>query len=163
MTLTKHCRVCNQDKDKSEFAPAKSRHDGLEPLCRPCERQRSLDRYQRRKSDPAYVARCRKATQAWRDANPEALKLHVLERRARMRENGVYRVTPKDIRKLKDQACCYCGSVGVVEIEHVLPISRGGRHSIGNLAPACRDCNRQKSNRTVMEWRIKCLLTTHSR
>ncbi|MEL6249787.1 MAG: HNH endonuclease [Cyanobacteria bacterium J06648_16] len=35
-----------------------------------------------------------------------------------------------------------------LEIEHILPISRGGGSDLGNLWLACPICNRYKSNKT---------------
>lgn len=38
--------------------------------------------------------------------------------------------------------------------DHVVPLSRGGRHSIGNLLPACKRCNQEKNAKTIMEWKL---------
>jgi len=45
--------------------------------------------------------------------------------------------------------------------DHIIPISRGGTHSVGNLAPACKPCNSGKQSRTAWWWRrfIKSKLT----
>ncbi len=37
-------------------------------------------------------------------------------------------------------------------MEHLIPLSRGGDHTVGNLAPACTRCNSQKTDRTLEEW-----------
>lgn len=45
--------------------------------------------------------------------------------------------------------CQYCGShppSAVLELDHVIPVSRGGGNEIDNLITACFDCNRGKSN-----------------
>jgi 5-methylcytosine-specific restriction endonuclease McrA len=60
-----------------------------------------------------------------------------------------------EIKALQSKPCLYCGSTKQIEIDHIIPIARGGRHSIGNLAPACRACNRSKTDYLVMEWRRK--------
>lgn len=39
-------------------------------------------------------------------------------------------------------------------MDHIIPVIRGGNHSIGNLTPACASCNASKNHRTVMEWRL---------
>jgi 5-methylcytosine-specific restriction endonuclease McrA len=42
--------------------------------------------------------------------------------------------------------CVYCG--GPAEhIDHVVPLARGGAHAIGNLLPACAECNKSKGAR----------------
>lgn len=44
--------------------------------------------------------------------------------------------------------CAYCGHLGVVEMDHAIPLSRLqlGEHRLGNLVPACPPCNRKKSH-----------------
>lgn len=39
-------------------------------------------------------------------------------------------------------------------MDHVVPVSRGGWHAIGNILPACRSCNAKKQRRTIAEWRL---------
>lgn len=49
--------------------------------------------------------------------------------------------------------CAYCGAVGgVPQRDCVLPISRGGRYTVGNVVPACRSCNSSKCNAEVTGW-----------
>ena len=56
------------------------------------------------------------------------------------------------IRVLRSQSCVYCGSPEDIEIDHIVPLSRGGTNDLDNLAPACRPCNRSKFNRLPDEW-----------
>ncbi len=49
--------------------------------------------------------------------------------------------------------CAYCGAVGVpMQRDCVQPISRGGRYTLGNIAPACASCNASKCNDEVTGW-----------
>lgn len=49
--------------------------------------------------------------------------------------------------------CAYCGKEGVpLEIDHIIPRSRGGTDRVSNLALACRECNQAKGNRTAAEF-----------
>lgn len=49
--------------------------------------------------------------------------------------------------------CVYCDDTeGPFELDHRLPWSRGGEHSLENLCVACRDCNRAKYNLTEGEF-----------
>lgn len=76
--------------------------------------------------------------------------------RGRSKVPGTFRVTVADwmrILKAYNHCCAYCGISGSMTIDHVLPLSRGGRHCIGNLVPACLRCNTSKGNLTVVEWR----------
>lgn len=43
--------------------------------------------------------------------------------------------------------CVFCGSLERIEIDHIVPISKGGTNDIENLQPLCRRCNSSKGNR----------------
>lgn len=50
-------------------------------------------------------------------------------------------------------ACAYCGKPeSAPEIEHVVPLSRGGKDVMANVVPACRGCNRSKGRMTGAEF-----------
>jgi len=38
-------------------------------------------------------------------------------------------------------------------MDHRIPLSRGGRHEIENITPACKPCNSRKHTRTEEEFR----------
>jgi 5-methylcytosine-specific restriction endonuclease McrA len=40
--------------------------------------------------------------------------------------------------------CAYCGSKKNVEMDHIIPVSKNGEHTIHNVIPACRSCNGHK-------------------
>ena len=49
--------------------------------------------------------------------------------------------------------CAYCGATGTpLQRDCVLPISRGGRYTLDNIAPACRSCTASKCNDEVKGW-----------
>ncbi len=49
--------------------------------------------------------------------------------------------------------CAYCGATDTaMQKDCVLPLSRGGRYTLENVAPACRSCNASKSNEEVTHW-----------
>ncbi|MCZ6676543.1 MAG: RNA-guided endonuclease IscB, partial [Candidatus Poribacteria bacterium] len=51
------------------------------------------------------------------------------------------------------RTCAYCGVTDVpLEIEHILPKSRGGSNRVSNLTIACTDCNLKKGNQTAEEF-----------
>ncbi len=51
------------------------------------------------------------------------------------------------------RTCAYCGAKQVpLEVEHIVPRSRGGVSSVGNLTLACVPCNRAKSNLDIEEF-----------
>lgn len=40
----------------------------------------------------------------------------------------------------------------VAEVDHIRPLAKGGLHNWENLIPACRDCNRIKSDQDMPVW-----------
>ena len=49
--------------------------------------------------------------------------------------------------------CAYCGAADrPLQRDCVLAISRGGRYTLDNIAPACGSCNASKGNNEVTGW-----------
>jgi 5-methylcytosine-specific restriction endonuclease McrA len=49
--------------------------------------------------------------------------------------------------------CAYCGVTDKpMQRDCVLALSRGGRYTLDNIAPACRSCNTSKCNDEVTSW-----------
>lgn len=106
-------------------------------------------------------------SEAWRAANPDYFRdylaarpdkarLEVNRRRARLALNGVYVVSDRDLDRLFRRhryRCAYCDRSGPLQMDHVVPIARGGPHGIGNLLPACGTCNKSKGPRLLTEWK----------
>jgi len=70
----------------------------------------------------------------------------------RVRRGGI---TPAIYAAVIDEGeCRYCRSTFVdsLEVDHIIPWSRGGSDDPENLAPACFRCNIEKSAQTPDEW-----------
>jgi len=51
-----------------------------------------------------------------------------------------------------NHTCLYCGGVGEetdLEVDHIIPVSKGGNDDIRNLCTACWKCNRSKGARIL--------------
>lgn len=46
--------------------------------------------------------------------------------------------------------CHYCKQRRVLTLDHVTPVSKGGKHVEENIVPACKSCNSKKGNRIVL-------------
>ncbi|MFS2982759.1 HNH endonuclease [Bacteroides fragilis] len=72
---------------------------------------------------------------------------------------GEWKKISEIVFKRDNYTCFYCGrSDCKMEIDHLLPVSRGGSDNISNLVTSCRRCNAQKHDKTLdefLEWR-KC-------
>lgn len=91
---------------------------------------------------------------AWEQRNPNSRRDKVNRYRARAANNEAFKILPKQLDRIYNSACFFCGSINGVEADHVIARARGGRHSIGNLMPLCRSCNASKSDKTIMEFRL---------
>lgn len=111
----------------------------------------------RKQIEAKYRANNREAVQsrseAWRLLNPNKPREYKLKRRVRLESNGQYLVLAKEIKKIYSSPCYYCGGLDRIEADHIIPVSKGGRHSVGNLVPACRWCNASKGNRLLSDWK----------
>lgn len=126
-------------------------------LARHSERQKQV----RAEGGEALRARERERARLWRLANPEAARRKAQRdtsrRTARKRNADVRDVSERDLQRLLDRqrGCCfYCDQPEPTTLDHLIPLVRGGRHSIGNLVWACRTCNTSKGGRLVVEYRF---------
>ena len=58
-------------------------------------------------------------------------------------------------RRLAKGQCHYCRksfSPADLTMDHVVPLSRGGRSVKGNVVPCCKPCNTSKRQLLPMEW-----------
>lgn len=56
----------------------------------------------------------------------------------------------------KETRCVYC-SIPLwgkkIHVDHIIPLTRGGAHSVENLCVACPKCNLSKGSRLLSEWK----------
>ncbi len=68
------------------------------------------------------------------------------------------RISPSSVlrenKKLLENggSCAYCGTVGSLQWEHIVPKSRGGPDTIDNMVQSCPKCNREKAAKNPIEW-----------
>jgi hypothetical protein len=95
------------------------------------------------------------------EATKQSLKASKLRRKAM--ERGAMRgvsIKPFDVFKRDGWVCQMCGTDTPVEmrgsyadnapeVDHIIPVSKGGWHVMDNLQTACRACNAWKSDRII--------------
>ena len=58
------------------------------------------------------------------------------------------------LQKVQEGICHYCGGKfkpDEITMDHIVPISRGGKSSKGNIVAACKTCNSKKKYYTPAE------------
>lgn len=181
-TTLKRCTKCREEypPTKEYFQKDKSRPGGLFPQCKNCtrasDRERSHGRlaYNREwhrthpQNNKQYFANYRKNNlekirhnqRTWERENREHVRLkgrvQSSKRRAKKRANGG-KYSNADIKlllKSQGNKCWWCGEPleGKYEIDHRIPLDRGGSNSPRNLCITHQWCNRSKGNKMPWEW-----------
>lgn len=71
-------------------------------------------------------------------------------------------ITDRDLQRLRNRQeghCFYCPSTEDLTVEHLIPVSRGGVTSVGNIVLGCRPCNSRKGSKTLTEYRKWCRIS----
>ena len=69
-----------------------------------------------------------------------------------------FRLSRQSIYNRDNYTCYICGeefSEGKLSIDHVIPLSRGGKNTFENMATCCKNCNYKKGSQTLSELHIK--------
>jgi 5-methylcytosine-specific restriction endonuclease McrA len=176
------CSVCAVARSLDEFHANKNRPNGKSVTCKECAKQRarlwtknnpekalenSRKQYHKDidKSRKNRAARVRKwyaanpekgraSASRWKKNNRDTATAYENSRRAKKAGAGMYVVSPKDLRRLMSSSCVNCGAREKISIDHIIPIARGGRHSVGNLQTLCTPCNSSKNDKTMIEWKV---------
>ncbi|MEU3686961.1 HNH endonuclease [Streptomyces narbonensis] len=59
--------------------------------------------------------------------------------------------TREDLFQRWGNVCAYCAAPAE-HVDHIKPISAGGRDALRNVVPACAECNLDKGSKTLAEW-----------
>ncbi len=162
----KVCRKCWSLKlaDRDHFV-LDTHYDPPRP-CSPCRECHNQENARRKKQEPEklkrqadnYRERGRQNSRKWRRANPErnkALNKANYHKRRRATK-GKPNFSADDIQKQKasqKSRCWWCQCLlDAYEVDHRIPVSRGGPNTADNIVISCRPCNRSKSAR--MPWEM---------
>lgn len=134
-------REANAEKEKERH-----RRYALENPQKELEKQRRWAKANREKA--------RERSRRWRENNPQKFRDMKQRRRAMETNNGLFEVSEKELKRLLSSPCVGCGVGDQIEVDHIIPVTRGGHYSIGNVQPLCRSCNASKNNKLMIEWRV---------
>jgi len=140
----------NHREERNERRRARRRSDEGDAI-RAKEREVRRREYER---DPQRFLTSQKE---WREKNPERARLYVRVSNQKRRIAGAGTSFTREqwlaVVEAHGGRCAYCGADGPLEIEHRVPLCRGGTNDISNIVPACRPCNRRKQKKTDAEFR----------
>ena len=93
----------------------------------------------------------------------ELIRIMLLTRRDERRIRPTERIAwPKGLKRelmrRQDNTCTYCGyrrRAASLDIDHVIPVARGGSNDPSNLQVICRRCNQRKGVQTDEEFRAR--------
>lgn len=164
--IHRHCKFCINKKNRVYEAT------------RPEETKASKARYRESNRDKliqsgavyreTYPDRRKESVSRWSKDNPESNNRRQRNRRAKKLDQFIEDVSKCELILRDGVLCYYCFknldftsperwtyNPDFAEIEHKMPLSRGGAHSYENCVLACSKCNKSKNDMTVEEfiWR----------
>jgi 5-methylcytosine-specific restriction endonuclease McrA len=137
----KYCSKCKTVKNVLEFW--RNKKDRLYCHCKKCQRQTTTNWEKRN------ISRVKEMKKRFLKRHPEAIEKARLRNKARRLKIRFL------ILKKYDFTCQYCGRKApqvILQIDHVIPKSRGGKNSTDNYKIACKDCNIGKGDVLLEEF-----------
>ena len=97
----------------------------------------------------------RQNSRKWKHENPQKVFDQSVRRRMQIGDAQISKDEWLHIMGMFDWRCFYCDDVLTKEnrsIDHIVPLSRGGKHRVSNLLPCCRSCNSSKNDKLGFDW-----------
>lgn len=103
-----------------------------------------LQKNERWKNDPEFRERSKLQKKIWYAKNKDKVKQY-------SKQSGYYKLR-FDVLNRDNFTCKYCGKSAPsvkLEVDHIVPRSKGGKSTIENLTTSCSDCNQGKSDMLI--------------
>lgn len=147
----RQCRLCSEWRPVAAFGPDRRSKYGIKTACRDCSRAE----YAAWKSDnPDYFIE-------WQRANSDRMAAAVQKRRAARLNRESETISRLAVFQRDEYWCGICdGPIDAsakwpaprsASLDHIVPLSRGGTHTYGNVRAACFECNCRKGDRLDSE------------
>lgn len=97
----------------------------------------------------AMKAATKKARDNWVSSHRDEVRAKVARRRAVLARVTTEKVLSAEVLRRSEGVCGICGGVitGPFDVDHIIPLARGGPHSYANTQAAHPVCNRRKRHR----------------
>lgn len=138
-------KIRQQAKARYEANPEKERNYSRRYRALNRERANAIVREWRVK----YPEKAKAIGKAWYNANLDKVHIHRKTRRAKLANAPINDFTAEQWVALQiafAHRCAYCKKrmKGRLTQDHIIPLSKGGSHTINNIVPACGSCNSKK-------------------
>ena len=170
------CCKCKEDLDVSFFYKDKHKTTGYKPRCKACDKL-SVDKKRRADYEKKYYAdpikkdakralvraSCEKNKKLYAKRRREYLKtdkgisMHrkqTQKRYALKKSAFIEDVSPMDLFNEQGGICYICDSKFTfkeMELDHIVPLAKNGKHEVKNCKMACAKCNRSKGAKSLSE------------
>ncbi len=168
------CIHCGIEKEETFFYVDRSKKNGHKPRCKDCDLL-SRDKSKRAEYEKKYWSTKRdkrrkqvldsqsKNKEHHKEQRKEYLKTDTgiamykrqTQTRYAIKKNAfIEKVNPIDKYREQCGVCYICNNkfeFSQMELDHVVPLSRGGKHSNENTKMACSRCNRSKGAKLIEE------------
>ncbi len=166
----KTCTKCRQSLKEENFHKRKGSKDGLRSRCKACHSQdvstyNATHREKKREYDVKYHAKYYVAHRAeirvrhtkYRALHRAEYRRHQLKRRykEKLNKGKSYAAWERKLRAKKTFVCYWCNEkkpIRLLNIDHIVPISKGGVDGMSNVVPSCVRCNYAKHNKNLKPW-----------
>jgi len=149
-------RINKLRKEKYKGNPEKYREQGRKSHQNHREERLKRQRMYYENNKESFV----KKNKEYRQSHPDEILLRNRQREKLL--NSFPIIKQSEINNLLNEhnhKCFYCGiniKRGInLHLDHKTPLSRGGEHTISNLAPACITCNLRKRTKTAEQFLMK--------
>lgn len=137
--LGKVCRKCTIWQSLDCYHKDKTKSDGLHSYCKICQKDKSKQFYI---EDLTRQKELRKINY---EENSTPYKKRARERETKLSlEPGFSQKQWLELCAKYDNKCLCCKQVKKLTIDHIIPLSKGGKHEIENVQPLCIECNKRK-------------------
>lgn len=103
-----------------------------------------------RKKDKNFRESLSKNSRLWRKKHPIKSKLIAINANAKRKKyTSMFKMSVaqwNEVKRKNNFRCFYCLLKKKLTVDHYIPLSRGGKHCLKNIVPACLNCNCRKRN-----------------
>lgn len=163
LEIDKNKKWCQENQDKRRLHRKKYYENNKEKCLAKNKEYSNLHPDVNKKAIKKYrnknLEKCKKMIRDWIRNNRSKLTHYRNQRSLRKRTNGGKGISYEKWQEMiegENKFCFYCGDYPEkLTMDHFIPLSKGGKHDISNIVPACMFCNTSKNNQMPLDFMKK--------